>query len=187
MQDLRGRKARRINAEIVERLVYNVPIAADNLQTADFEMESMGSEMDFERFPTWTKFSHVRMTKKCSWEKTFHKQSHAAIFCGSAERPDCSISSEGLGNRNGCSISLGTVGTERHWRNMQRRCRNLARSCAKPDTVDTLNLFRWLSEVRSRLSKLRLTQHGRLDTRMWLLSASQRLASILVQGPSSLA
>ena len=87
--------------------------------------------------------------------------------------------------QNGFRVSIGTVGTERHWRNMQRRARNVARSSATPETVDTLNIFRWVSEVQTRLSKDRMVVHARLNAsaRMWLLSASQRLASIFVQGP----
>ena len=87
--------------------------------------------------------------------------------------------------QNGFKVSIGTIGTERHWRNMQRRARNLARSSATPETVDTLNIFRWVSEVQTRLSKDCMVVHARLNAsaRMWLLSASQRLASIFVQGP----
>ena len=68
---------------------------------------------------------------------------------------------------------------------MQRRARNLARSLATPETVGTLNIFRWVSEVQTRLSKDRMVVHARLNAsaRMWLLSTSQRLASIFVQGP----
>ena len=52
---------------------------------------------------------------------------------------------------NGWAISLGTVGVERLWRNYQRRARNRARSCAAPDSVNLLLLFRWLEEVAGRV------------------------------------
>ena len=52
---------------------------------------------------------------------------------------------------NAFHISLGTVGTERLWRNYQRMARNKGRSTACVRTVDLLLTFRWLREVGSRV------------------------------------
>ena len=49
-----------------------------------------------------------------------------------------------------CSISLGTVGVERLWRNYQRRARNKGRSGATDDTVDLLLTWRWIQEIHTR-------------------------------------
>ncbi|CAK0827053.1 unnamed protein product [Prorocentrum cordatum] len=51
----------------------------------------------------------------------------------------------------GRDVSLGTVGTERLWRNGQRTARNKARARADADTVNLLTVIRWVNEVASRL------------------------------------
>ena len=115
------------------------------------------------------------------FNEKIQQQCAPAVLCGLV----ASYRSKSWAVQNGFHVSIGTIGTERHWRNMQRRARNLARSSATPETVDTLNIFRWVSEVQTRLSKDRMVVHARLNAsaRLWLLSASQRLASIFVQGP----
>ena len=51
----------------------------------------------------------------------------------------------------GWDVSLGTVGTERLWRNLQRMARNKGRSRASLSTVNLVLLMRWCREVQSRL------------------------------------
>ena len=51
----------------------------------------------------------------------------------------------------GWSVSLGTVGVERLWRNLQRMARNKARSRASVQTVNLVLLFRWCRSVHARL------------------------------------
>ncbi len=53
---------------------------------------------------------------------------------------------------NGQALSLGTVGTERSWRNWQRRSRNRARSVADEQTARMLLVTRWMTEVQRRLA-----------------------------------
>ena len=49
-------------------------------------------------------------------------------------------------------VSLGTIGTERLWRNTQRAARNKGRSMADLDTVNLLSVCRWLVQVSMRLA-----------------------------------
>lgn len=51
----------------------------------------------------------------------------------------------------GHAVSLGTVGCERAWRNLQRVSRNKARSGADEKTVRILLVTRWMSEALKRL------------------------------------
>ena len=51
----------------------------------------------------------------------------------------------------GWSVSLGTVGVERLWRNLQRMARNKARSRASVQTVNLLLLLRWARSAHARL------------------------------------
>ena len=53
------------------------------------------------------------------------------------------------------SVSLGTVGKERDWRNKQRRARNKARSRADVSTLNMLVVIRWVQEVSARASDWR--------------------------------
>ena len=80
----------------------------------------------------------------------------------------------------GWKVSAGTIGTERLWRNRQRKTKNKSRSCADPITVNLLEMCRWTSEMQSRLLHLR----GAVDLAVqpWLLGASERFADILLPG-----
>ena len=51
----------------------------------------------------------------------------------------------------GWSVSLGTVGVERLWRNLQRMARNHGRGRASVRTVNLLLLLRWIRSVHARL------------------------------------
>ena len=61
---------------------------------------------------------------------------------------------------NGRTISLGTVGKERDWRNKQRRNRNKARSRADIATVHMLTLIRYVEEVAARTAAGRRREQG---------------------------
>ena len=52
----------------------------------------------------------------------------------------------------GHSLSLGTVGCERAWRNLQRSARNKARSNADEKSTRLLLVTRWMSEALKRLA-----------------------------------
>ena len=56
---------------------------------------------------------------------------------------------------HGMEVSLGTVGAERLWRNLQRCARNKGRAVADYDTVSLLSVMRWLTQVSMRLSSSR--------------------------------
>ncbi|CAE7875637.1 hht1, partial [Symbiodinium necroappetens] len=83
----------------------------------------------------------------------------------------------------GWSLSAGTIGTERLWRNRQRRAKNKARAVGDAITVNLLELSRWQAEVQSRM----LHQHGRADVAVqpWLSSASDRVAAALLLDDAS--
>ena len=51
----------------------------------------------------------------------------------------------------GWSVSLGTAGVERLWRNLQRMARNHGRGRASVRTVNLLLLLRWIRSVHARL------------------------------------
>lgn len=53
---------------------------------------------------------------------------------------------------NHLPMSLGSVGTERAWRNLQRGSRNLARSAGDDQSRDILLAARWFNEVHARLA-----------------------------------
>ena len=55
---------------------------------------------------------------------------------------------------NGWQISLGTIGVERFWRNIQRMARNKGRSGSNPQTINLILLLRWLRNIQSRLGHL---------------------------------
>ena len=54
---------------------------------------------------------------------------------------------------SGFQVSLGTVGTERLWRNWQRMARNRARSHADAAGVHLLVIQRWLRELQTRAAR----------------------------------
>jgi hypothetical protein len=62
---------------------------------------------------------------------------------------------------NGRSVSLGTIGIERHWRNLQRAARNKGRSRADTVTVNILNILRWVRSVAARMVAGRCKDAGR--------------------------
>lgn len=78
----------------------------------------------------------------------------------------------------GWAVSAGTIGTERLWRNRQRRTKNKARSSSDAATVNLLEICRWLGEIQSRMLHL----HGPADLTVqpWLMEAGDRLADALL-------
>ena len=53
--------------------------------------------------------------------------------------------------KNDRGVSLGTVGTERLWRNLQRCARNKGRSRACLDTLNILTIMRWICQMTMRI------------------------------------
>ena len=53
--------------------------------------------------------------------------------------------------KNGRDVSLGTVGTERLWRNLQRCARNKGRSHSCLDTLNILTIMRWICQMTMRI------------------------------------
>lgn len=81
---------------------------------------------------------------------------------------------------SGFRVSSGTIGTERLWRNRQRKTKNHSRSSAEPRTVNLLEMSRWLSEVQSRLLHMRGCVD--LSKQPWLIAACFRFADALTPG-----
>ncbi|CAJ1393591.1 unnamed protein product [Effrenium voratum] len=83
----------------------------------------------------------------------------------------------------GYNISLGTVGVERFWRNMQRMSRNLARSQGSEETVYLVSVERWLREVQARAcAGAGADFHGGAAALAAFRSAGERLANALLAG-----
>ena len=80
------------------------------------------------------------------------------------------------------SMSLGTVGTERLWKNWQRMSRNLARSHADESTVYLLTLQRWIREVAARSTPLR----PKMNQTPSESPAALQMASVLLEGDTPL-
>ena len=57
---------------------------------------------------------------------------------------------------HGFRMTLGTAGTERHWRNWQRMARNLARSHGEARSAYLVSMQRWLREVQARSACVRV-------------------------------
>ena len=55
---------------------------------------------------------------------------------------------------HGFEISLGSIGVERLWRNIQRQARNKGRSQASLNTIDILILSRWMRLMQSRFLRV---------------------------------
>lgn len=81
---------------------------------------------------------------------------------------------------SGYRVSSGTIGTERLWRNRQRKTKNKSRSSAEPRTVNLLEISRWFSEVQSRL--LHMRSRVDLSIQPWLTAACFRFADTLTPG-----
>ena len=81
---------------------------------------------------------------------------------------------------SGFRVSAGTIGTERLWRNRQRKTKNKSRSSAEPRTVNLLEISRWFSEVQSRLLHMRPCVD--LSIQPWLTAACFRFADTLTPG-----
>lgn len=79
-------------------------------------------------------------------------------------------------------MTLGTAGTERHWRNWQRMARNLARSHGEAKSVYLIGLQRWLREIQARSASCRR------DPSSWATTRTRvaQLAAALVHGPCPL-
>ena len=75
-------------------------------------------------------------------------------------------------------MTLGTAGTERHWRNWQRMARNLGRSHGDAKSVYFVGFQRWLREVQARSAAVRVDPASRaiIHTR------STQLATALLHG-----
>ena len=85
------------------------------------------------------------------------------------------------------SLSLGTVGCERGWRNLQRGSRNKARSVADEISISILLISRWLTETQRRL--MAQLDPNKATTRdrpgfTWDLQATEMLLRGIVQEDS---
>jgi hypothetical protein len=89
--------------------------------------------------------------------------------------------------RQGFRVSLGTVGAERFWRNMQRMARNKGRSCADVITINLLVLVRWLKEIQTRSLQRTAGCNSMMDAAglSWLSAASERFADVVLRGPAA--
>eukprot|EP00973_Karenia_brevis_P044753 6198433-Karenia_brevis.AAC.1 len=91
--------------------------------------------------------------------------------------------------QNGRTISLGTVGKERDWRNKQRHARNRGRSRADIPTVNLLTLLRFVREVAARAAAGRRREQkltcSRPDQMHDEVLASGEIALVLLDGQAS--
>ena len=83
---------------------------------------------------------------------------------------------------NGFSISLGSVGTERFWRNLQRMARNKGRSRASNRSVHLLVLLRWIRLMQARFLRMTESPPGERSAafRAQRLLANEKLSAALV-------
>ena len=75
-------------------------------------------------------------------------------------------------------MTLGTAGTERHWRNWQRMARNLGRSHGDAKSVYLVSFQRWLREVQARSTAVRVDP----ASRALIHTRSTQLATALLHG-----
>ena len=87
----------------------------------------------------------------------------------------------------GRRVSLGTVGTERAWRNLQRSSRNKTRTVSDARTRQLLSLTRWLREAQGRLMAKSQVSHLGNDARgnMQLLLHTERFAASMIHGSAT--
>ena len=87
--------------------------------------------------------------------------------------------------RNGRNVSLGTVGTERLWRNLQRCARNKGRSVGCLDTLNMLALTHWICQATMRLRSAATCKHVKRAQDMDAIAHS--FAAGMVFGSGSMA
>lgn len=81
---------------------------------------------------------------------------------------------------HGFDVSLGSVGVERLWRNIQRQARNKGRSQANLRTVHILILSRWMRLLQSRLLRIfHARGHANIAHLAQLLLSREKFAAAL--------
>ncbi|CAK0797690.1 unnamed protein product [Prorocentrum cordatum] len=81
---------------------------------------------------------------------------------------------------HGFDISLGSIGVERLWRNIQRQARNKGRSQASLSTVRIIILSRWMRLLQSRLLRIfHARGHANTAHLAQLLLSKEKLAAAL--------